>query len=250
MNTDYADIAARDELFFTARAQLSDSNFDQGVSNVFDDVLGGSVSLVGELQRMTSELATDYAREGTHIYDLGCSTCNSFFRIDQSLSPGHGVRFVGIDASQKTLNQARDNLQRGNFNRRYQLQCADLADGVSVGGASVVLMALTLEYIRPLSREPLMRLIREGMLDDGCLILVEKVLSDDPTFDPIFARHYEAGKRNGHGATETAGKRASPKHNRLRYALDENRQLLLSAGFKHVEVFFRWYNFCGLIALT
>lgn len=33
------------------------------------------------------------------------------------------------------------------------------------------------------------------------------------------------------------------------YRLEENKQLLLNAGFRHVEVFFKWYNFCGLVAL-
>jgi tRNA (cmo5U34)-methyltransferase len=34
------------------------------------------------------------------------------------------------------------------------------------------------------------------------------------------------------------------------YRLEENKQLLYKTGFKHVEVFFKWYNFCGIIALN
>ena len=33
------------------------------------------------------------------------------------------------------------------------------------------------------------------------------------------------------------------------YRVDENMTLLREAGFKHVDEFFRWYNFCGLLAV-
>jgi len=33
------------------------------------------------------------------------------------------------------------------------------------------------------------------------------------------------------------------------YRLDENIELLKWAGFRQTEVFFRWYNFCGIIAV-
>ena len=29
----------------------------------------------------------------------------------------------------------------------------------------------------------------------------------------------------------------------------ENVDLLKVAGFRHVEMFFRWYNFCGIVAV-
>jgi len=33
------------------------------------------------------------------------------------------------------------------------------------------------------------------------------------------------------------------------YRLEENMQLLKEVGFCSVEVFFRWYNFCGIVAV-
>ena len=29
---------------------------------------------------------------------------------------------------------------------------------------------------------------------------------------------------------------------------EENRELLYEQGFRHVDVFFKWYNFCAIIA--
>ncbi|MFM8411113.1 MAG: tRNA (cmo5U34)-methyltransferase, partial [Alphaproteobacteria bacterium] len=33
------------------------------------------------------------------------------------------------------------------------------------------------------------------------------------------------------------------------YRLDENVKLLRDAGFHEPEIFFKWYNFCGLVAV-
>ena len=33
-----------------------------------------------------------------------------------------------------------------------------------------------------------------------------------------------------------------------RLILLENREMLLRAGFRHVDVFFEWYDFCGIVA--
>jgi tRNA (cmo5U34)-methyltransferase len=32
------------------------------------------------------------------------------------------------------------------------------------------------------------------------------------------------------------------------YRLEENRELLRKCGFGNVDVFFKWYNFCAIIA--
>jgi len=33
------------------------------------------------------------------------------------------------------------------------------------------------------------------------------------------------------------------------YHLDENVRLLRRCGFRHLDVFFEWYNFCGIVAI-
>ena len=33
------------------------------------------------------------------------------------------------------------------------------------------------------------------------------------------------------------------------YRLEENRELLLRTGFRSVDVFLKWFNFCGMVAV-
>jgi len=33
------------------------------------------------------------------------------------------------------------------------------------------------------------------------------------------------------------------------YRLDENKQLLIRNGFTSLDIFYKWYNFCGIMAV-
>ncbi|HEY0275311.1 MAG TPA: hypothetical protein VGC31_04490, partial [Paenirhodobacter sp.] len=130
------------------------------------------------------------------------------------------------------------------------LQLADLNHQFGIENASVVTMLLTLQFIRPLYRERVMRAIYDGMQDQGCLLLIEKLTCEDTTFNRLFIEHYYDFKRsNGYSDTEIFRKREALENVLIPYRLDENIQLIRNAGFRHAEVFFRWYNFCGIVAV-
>src|SRR4051794_2808561 len=72
-----------DQVFAEARPRVDDFSFNKEVTAVFDDMLDRSVPFYQEIQRQVAELAVDFAQPGTNVYDLGCSTANSFLNIDR-----------------------------------------------------------------------------------------------------------------------------------------------------------------------
>ena len=239
-----------DKVFARQRAQVDDFSFNEEVAAVFDDMLDRSVPFYREIQRMVAELAADFAQPGTNVYDLGCSTCNSFLNIARVMPQDAGVNFVGVDDSEEMMGKARAKLSAAKFNRPYTLQTADLNMGVEITNASVVMMILTLQFIRPLYRERLVKSIYNGLADNGCLIVVEKVLGENSTFNRLFINHYyELKRRNGYSELEIAQKREALENVLVPYRLEENKELLKSQGFRHVDVFFKWYNFCAIVAM-
>jgi tRNA (cmo5U34)-methyltransferase len=56
-------------------------------------------------------------------------------------------------------------------------------------------------------------------------------------------------RRHGYSDIEISQKREALENVLIPYRAEENRELLLTNGFKHVEEMFRWYNFCCLIAV-
>jgi len=239
-----------DKIFAVPRPRIDDFNFGEETAVVFDDMLGRSVPFYDEVQRMVGELAADFAAEGTNVYDLGCSTGTTVLAIDQLMPPELDVRYVGIDSSREMLEIARQKLAEGGVRREVALQCADLNQGVEINNASVVLLILTLQFIRPLYRERLIRSIHEGLAENGCVIMVEKVLGESSTYNRLFIKHYyEFKKRNGYSELEISQKREALENVLIPYRLEENRELLRSQGFRNVDTFFKWYNFCGILAM-
>jgi tRNA (cmo5U34)-methyltransferase len=241
-----------DQVFASPRERVDDFSFNREVTAVFDDMLDRSVPFYREIQRMTAELAVDFAQPGTNVYDLGCSTANSFMNIARLLPPdaAPGLRFVGVDDSVEMLAKARAKLDESGFAHPYELLNGDLNAGVEVCNASVVLLVLTLQFVRPLYRERVVKGIYDGLADNGCLIVVEKVLGENSTFNRLFIKHYyELKRRNGYSEMEIAQKREALENVLVPYRLEENKELLRGAGFGHVDVFFKWFNFCGMVAV-
>src|SRR5687767_10966172 len=108
-----------DKVFATPRPQVDDFSFNEEVAAVFDDMVDRSVPFYQEIQRMVAELAVDFAQPGTNIYDLGCSTCNSFLNIGRVMPADAGVNFVGVDDSEEMMDKARSKLTAAKFNRPF-----------------------------------------------------------------------------------------------------------------------------------
>ena len=238
----------KDGLFIEKRDLIEDFNFGPKTAEVFDDMLDRSVPYYSEIQRMMGEMAADFAVEGTNLYDLGCSTGTSLIRLDRLLPAD--MTFIGVDSSPEMLDKARAKLAQAGVTRPTELVCQDLDHGVAVTNASVVIMNLTLQFIRPLYRDRLISTIAHGLNQGGCLLLVEKVLSQNSTINRLFIkRYYDFKKRNGYSELEIAQKREALENILIPYHFDENRELLLRNGLSTCDVFFRWYNFCGMLAI-
>ncbi len=242
-------LSGPDKIFAKPKAQVSDFDFGEKTAAVFDDMLNRSVPFYGEIQRIIGETATDFACDGSQIFDLGCSTCNSFLAIDHFLHGDASVRFVGIDSSKEMLEKAKQKMTQVNFAHDYELRLVDLNKGVHIENASVVLMVLTLQFVRPLYRNRLISDIYDGLNENGCLILVEKVLGESSTFNRLFIKHYyELKKRRGYSELEISQKREALENVLIPYRLEEDKELLKNCGFQDIDILFKWYNFCAMIA--
>ncbi len=239
----------KDTVFEQQDRPVGDFTFNAKVADVFDDMVSRSVPFYEEMQRMTCELAGDFAKPNTNLYDIGCSTATTLLALDKSVMDP-SVKFVGIDNSSDMLAKARQKVQATATDRVMEFVTADLHQGFYMENASVITMLLTLQFVRPLYRERVMKMIFNGLNEQGCLILIEKLTSENTIFNRLFIDHYyDFKRRNGYSETEIAKKREALENVLIPYRLEENVELLKWAGFRQVELFFRWYNFCGILAV-
>lgn len=257
-------VEEHDALFARPQPRLADFRFDEKTAAVFDDMVSRSVPYYREIERMSAELAADFAVDGTAIYDLGCSTGTTLLEIWRLLTPNRRVRMVGMDASQAMIDKARAKFGQEGLAVEppgekaagdpagpiARLVLGDLTAPFSLENASVALMLFTLQFIRPIQREGLLRRIHQGLCDGGCFIMAEKTVGDHPVLNRLFIEHYHAMKRrNGYSDLEISQKREALENVLVPYRVEENRELLRAAGFQHTDVFFKWYNFCAIVAV-
>ncbi len=236
-----------DKVFSEVIQTASDFEFNSKVAGVFDDMVTRSVPFYEEMQRMTSELAAQHAKQGTQVYDLGCSTGTTMLLMDKIVEPN--ITFVGIDDAEEMVIKCQEKLNNFNLNREIELQVADLTQDVPVQNASVVTMVLVLQFIRPKHRLEIVRKIQEGINPGGVFILIEKILTEEKSFNREFIDYYyDFKRRNQYSELEISQKREALENVLIPYKTSENIEMLKEAGFDEAEVFFKWYNFTGIIA--
>jgi tRNA (cmo5U34)-methyltransferase len=228
---------------------IEDFEFDEGVARIFDDMLVRSIPFYSEIQRMTVELAARFVQPGSEVIDLGCSIGTTL----AALAAGIGdktVKLVGVDNAQPMLARARGNLEAAGVLARCELREADLNGDFTVANTSVVIMNWTLQFVRPVHRDRVIRRIYDGLRTQGCLIVVEKVLGDESMLNRMYIDlYYDFKRRNGYSNMEIAEKRERLENVLIPYRIDDNRELLRRNGFQIDDVFFRWYNWAGFLAV-
>lgn len=240
---------AKDTLFKAVKTKKGSFAFDEKTANVFDDMLIRSVPLYSEIQRMIVELTKSFVRDKGNVYDIGCSTGTTLINLAKNIDK-KAIKLIGVDFSDAMLRKAKRKLQKNCALNRCVLINADMSQDFEFKNASVVIMNLILQFINPAKRYSVVSKIFSGLRRGGCLIFVEKILSNDAKFDGKFIEFYHAFKmRNHYTKHEIDRKREALENFLIPYKYDENIRLLKKIGFESVDSFFRWYNFCGMIAI-
>lgn len=241
------EIKQKDTLFIET-AGTEKFEFNESVARVFDDMLERSVPMYRECLISTAQWCVKFAREGSHIYDLGCSTGTFLTGLSGQFPTDAGIRLIGVDNSAPMLKKARQKLASSPL--PWNLIEADLQSDFSLYNASVVVMNYTLQFIPPDKRVKVANKILKGLNPGGLLLMIEKITSDNPELDRAYTDfHHNFKETQGYSQLEIARKREALENVLTPRTVGENINLLLEAGFDTAEVFFKWNNFAGFIAL-
>lgn len=221
--------------------------FDAEVAAVFDDMLIRSVPYYKESQALTRRFALNALQKGGIVYDLGCSTASLLLEIERSLEKQDDVRLIGIDNSAAMIEHAHRKIDA--YGSKIELVEGDILT-FPYEKADVFISNYTLQFIRPIVRDTLVRTIAESLNEGGVFIFSEKVVSEDPKLSKeLIDCYYDFKKVQGYSEYEIVQKREALENVLIPYTMDENIQMAKNSGFKSCDVLFRWANFATFIAL-
>jgi len=237
---------------FQQTDRVEDFTFDERVAKVFDDMVSRSVPFYNEIQRIQSDLVMNFLPEQDGLVcDLGCSTGTTIDILSQhSLCP-NSTRFIGYDNAESMLDKAREKLSEQIACGRVSLIAADINRLPQLPPCDVVIVNWTLQFVRPIDREAVLKIIFDALRPGGVLLLSEKTLDNDPLLNRLYIDHYLQFKKSQSGYTdlENQRKREALENVLVPYRLDENYQILERAGFSRWGTYFQWFNFACLIAV-
>lgn len=239
---------AKDCLYRHPRFPVAPFEFDDQVARVFDDMAHRSIPLYPEIIQRQVHLVEHLYQPGTRIYDLGCSNGN----LGIGLRAQMGTRefdMVAVDSSEPMLRVYQERLAQFPADRRIRLQCEDIRR-TPIENASVVVFNFTLQFIPPAERHELMVRIHAGLNPCGSLLFCEKITHANPVMADLQHTFYYAFKRqNGYSDLEISQKREALEKVLIPETLETHLARLRRVGFKTMDVWLKWFNFAGLMAI-
>ena len=219
--------------------------FDEEVAAVFDDMLERSVPFYKESQKITEFFVLKNLQEGGILYDLGCSTATLLLNIHRKLEVD--ALLVGLDNSEAMLAQARRKCEA--YGAKVDVLNADILE-YKYNEADVFVSNYTLQFVRPLVREELVKKIATALREEGIFIFSEKVISHHSKLNKdLIECYYDFKKEQGYSEYEIMQKREALENVLVPYSEEENIKMALNCGFSHCEVVFRWANFATFMAI-
>jgi tRNA (cmo5U34)-methyltransferase len=219
--------------------------FDEEVAAVFDDMLERSVPFYKESQNITEYFVLKHLGEDARVYDLGCSTASLLLHIQRKLK--QHATLIGIDNSEAMLQQARRKIEA--YHADIEVVYGDILQ-YDYKKADVFISNYTLQFIRPLVREELVKKIAASLKGEGVFIFSEKVISHHPKLNKeLIECYYTFKKEQGYSEYEIMQKREALENVLVPYSEEENITMAKNAGFSHCEVVFRWANFATFLAI-
>jgi len=217
--------------------------FDEEVASVFDDMLNRSVPFYKENLKLQIDTIKHFLNEGDLVIDLGSSTGTFLINLAKKKK---NLNLIGIDNSPAMIKKANQKAKA--FGVDIKFIEADFLD-YEFKKAKLIAANYTIQFIRPLKREKLIKKIYDSLENDGIFLMSEKLITENKKLNKIMIDiYYEYKKEKGYSEYEIAQKREALENVLIPYTMNENIEMLKNAGFKDIEILFRWNNFATFIA--
>ena len=241
---------SKDEIYAAGDSDPGPFEFNETVARVFPDMLRRSVPGYTATLEAIGALAGRFVRPGTRCYDLGCSLGAATLAMQRAIR-AVDCRIIAVDKAPAMVSRCREILAREAepSGPPVEVVQADIRS-IDVQRASMVVMNYTLQFVPVDGRSGLLTRLAAGMTDGGILVLSEKVVDDDAEIERLLVDlHHDYKRRNAYSDLEISRKRAALENVLLPERIGNHRQRLTDAGFRHVGVWLRQFNFVSLLAI-
>lgn len=238
----------RDKIYAQQTAGTGTFEFNEAVVDVFPDMLRRSIPGYEASIRAIRALARQYVQPDSHCYDLGCSLAAATLAMRQGIDVS-GCRIIAIDNAPAMVSRCKQIIAADKSDIPVDI-VADDVRCTPIDNASMVVMNYTLQFLPIDERQPMIGRIAEGMRPGGVFVLSEKVVDEDPGIEALLIDlHHNFKRRHAYSELEISRKREAIENVLVPESVTTHKARMLAAGFQHVGVWLRYFNFVSLVAI-
>ena len=237
-----------DRIFAHTEAAAGSFEFNAEVAAVFADMLQRSIPGYAATIQAIGTLASRYVLPDTRCYDLGCSLGAATLAMRRAVAVT-GCRIIAVDNAPAMVTRCREMVAADDCAVDVTV-VEDDVQNTEIAGASMVVMNYTLQFLPVGARDTMIRKIRDGMVDGGVFVLSEKVVHEDAATEELLVQmHHEFKRKNAYSSLEISRKRTALEDVLLPESIAIHRARLGNAGFRHVGMWLKHFNFASMIAI-
>lgn len=232
------------------KVMLDRWEFNEEVTSVFDDMLSRSIPQYDIMRDSIFNLGCSILNKNKQksILDIGCSNGLSLERFVNKYK--EDAKYRGIDVSEPMLNDAKNRFNNYISSNIVSIENIDLRKSFPVDDYNLITSVLTIQFTPIEYRQRIIQDVYDNLLLGGAFIMVEKVLGNCSELNEILISEYlKMKENNGYSKDQIERKRMALEGVLVPVTSNWNIDLLKQAGFKKIDVFWRWMNFEGYIAI-
>ena len=215
--------------------------FNDEVVKVFDEHVKKSVPLYQLFHKDILDMSVYFVQNNTNVIEIGTSTgvlLKGLYDINKS----RNAKYIGIDIEESMINEC---------NNRYEDMEFKVCDALDYdySNSSVITAMLSFQFIPKKERVKILRKIYNELNEDGDFFMVEKIKNNISDINDIYNDIYYDFKRENIKDEEILDKNISLRGIMKPLTLEENISNLKEVGFNKIDIFMKYNNFVGIIAI-
>lgn len=217
--------------------KFSFSNMSKG----FDSHITNSIRGYNDLRDDIVGISKYFVIDDTNVVDIGCSQGSLIKRIKGFNTQVSSTKYIGFDINEDFKQHWKDE-----DNLNYKI--GDVRKE-SLENMSFCISMFTFQFLPEKDRLNLLKKIYDNLVDGGGFITSEKIFSNNAKVQNMMEFLYYDFKRKAFSEKEILDKEQELRH----LAKNTTEHLLIdqlrNIGFRGIQVFWRNFNFIGVLAM-
>lgn len=224
--------------------------FNEEVAKCFSDMIARSIPDFWSMRELIKSLSLLHLENlnttRKTVLDLGCSN-------GESISQYVNLTDVSVTAVDNSLEMIEECKLKYSYVNPYNLQLfhKNIEElYIPTQHYDIIQSILTIQFIPMNYRQEVINNIYNGLHKGGCFIFVEKCLPVNTELKNRYRKLYHKIKSdNGYTEEQIYNKEKALENVLIPLTYDWNVDMLKNAGFKTIDCFWKYLNFCGFIAI-